>query len=470
MSEVKIPQKYKTLDTTNVVARALRAALTVPELNGKWTLATATCDCRVYMTDEDLEMKRFVQRSNARGCYGGGEMKKDEDVAKKKQFSVRYGQCMNMDARTFARVGYRQIPEVVGTKKDEPKWFWAFPSYLREPIMSHEEAMGLELFEPPDLPPEPTGWDEELFNTVKTACNYGNGHYGPAALIDNQLKQLEKQMRINWEQEEKTIADYQDSVARFQEMESVISDIENQPQLPEEVATMINANRTEMERHRKEMDSLRGKIDELKRKHNASTFEQSCAERMNELKREKQAIIDKDNEDLKDKVTTLVNDKGASIRNSYALHCLARFLLTEYIDFLLELVPANERKAAINDLDTNGGTPLHCMVMGTPELNNVEKYYSAVQHLLKLGADTSIVDIAGRTPLGQYREVNRYRSDFHHAFGCAEKQDQLKPIHLRMEEALTPIGGETEADKDAKDNRDAQLDFDDMDFDEEEDD
>lgn len=340
---------------------------------------------------------------------------------------------MNLDTRTFLRVGYKQIPEVAGSIK----WLFALPQFLEEPIISHEESLAIQIIEPPDLPPGPNGADKELFDIIKEASNMRKQEIETIANTSHMLGGLEKTARELWDQEVTNIE-------QFQQLESMGNELSAE--------------------QRVRMEDMRSRVNSLKRKHDTTTFEQHLAEKRNEiaewrqgesLKRSIVEKIAKNDEYLKDKVTKLVNDKGASVRKSFALHCSARFLLTGFIDILIELVPANERVAAINDLDKNGYTPLHCALFGTPSLRDADMYYRAVQHLLGLRADKNIVDISsGRTPLGQYRSVIRSRNEFDHVFDSANPEfgdthEAWNSIDRRMVKVLMPDGGETDADRDA---------------------
>ena len=199
------------------------------------------------------------------------------------------------------------------------------------------------------------------------------------------------------------------------------------------------------------------------RKHANTTFEERCAEKRNDLLDKIRKSIEK----LKLEVTNLVNE-GASVRRAYVVHCSALFLNTELLDFFLGLILPNERTSAINDLDQNGMTPLMCSVMKAPErINEADKYYNTVQHLLRLGTDKSIIDPHGRTALGQYRMSVCSMNDYFLTFSIPQQgtNDEWAPIHGRMESALMPMGGETEADKDAKDRGDEPVSSDDDDDD-----
>jgi hypothetical protein len=63
-----------------------------------------------------------------------------------------------------------KIPETVGEKK-RPYWLFALPHFLNDPIKSFEEVDQTPLMEPPDLPPEPKGIDNDILEAVKKAGN-----------------------------------------------------------------------------------------------------------------------------------------------------------------------------------------------------------------------------------------------------------------------------------------------------------
>jgi hypothetical protein len=555
VESVRIEPAYRPADNTNIVARALRAALTVPELNGQWTLASAICDSNVYMAVKYVSRLREIQSDSDWNVYrtANGDTDASADnahhVEEKKLLLDRWDECAKLDARTFLRVGWKQIPEVVGTDKSQAPWFFALPEFFEGPLLSHKDAVAIELKEPPDLPHHPTGVDKELFTAVKRAANERKRNMDDIADVEKKLchaeqltrgddamelrsieqyqKVEENILRVERKQEERSQAMaernslletsrrqldetrqvieennslleqldeqhprrrefdgiFAEAMERVRQMEEFNASLEQQVQ--ESRQSWDEAN-TEMQTIRQEMAAARTEVEETRRKHDTNTFEERCAEKRREINQEKEAIegtVQKNYDNLKAEVATLVNEKGASVRNSFVLHCAARFLFTEYISFLLELVPAHERKAAINDIDTNALTPLHCALMGTPELSNANTYYCFVQHLLQLDADQDIVDAYGRTPLGQYRIIARGRYDHHDRWarmGVSRHniEEDWAPVDARMERILMPIRGETDADKDAKYNdnydesSDGELFFDDdeEEFDEEIDD
>ena len=114
ITSVKIPQAYRPLGCTNVVSHAVRSAITAPELEGKWTLATAMSDSEVYMTEED---KRIEDEQRDKSWRAGGtedeRLVEDEIRAEEEEERIlkRRVECATLDARTFLRVGYKQLPE-----------------------------------------------------------------------------------------------------------------------------------------------------------------------------------------------------------------------------------------------------------------------------------------------------------------------------------------------------------------------
>lgn len=496
-------QAYKSGDNTNIVARAVRAALKVPELHEKWTLATAWCDPMTYATNE-LERKR---RDITRGSWGMEVDITEEQAEQNKKVINRWNECIDLDARTFLRAGYKQIMEVFG--KGENPWLFALPEFLDTPLLSHEDAMGIHLrVWPTNLPPSPSGVDEKLFNAVKKALNSMSYHPVDTNAIELSMRKEDEIMERSiseFNQSEASIVELQqgheEALRELAEAEALISTkradldparsqlailrnegrpeeelnefattIQETEAFLDEMNSHLEVNRRTLEekgrlieRTKSNFESQASSIRDAIRKHTDTTFEERCAERKNEQ-------LDKirtKNEELKAEVTNLVNE-GASVRRAQALHCSALFLNTELLDFFLGLVPPNERTSAINDLDENGMTPLICSVMKAPErVNEADKYYNTVQHLLRLGSDKSTVDPHGRTALGQYRMSVRSMSDYYHTFSIQQQgtNDEWSNIHRRMEAALMPIGGETEADIDAKDLGDEPVSSDDDDWD-----
>jgi ankyrin repeat protein len=135
-------------------------------------------------------------------------------------------------------------------------------------------------------------------------------------------------------------------------------------------------------------------------------------------------------------------------------HSSARLRIPTFIDFLMELVPTEERGLVLAELDANGLTPLHCAVIGIEscESNDKEAYLDIVERLLGYGADSNLQSTKGVTPLGSYRLAVSGRFDYMRVFGMRRGDDlgEWRVFHRKMEAALKPSGGETPDDAEAK--------------------
>ncbi len=152
------------------------------------------------------------------------------------------------------------------------------------------------------------------------------------------------------------------------------------------------------------------------------------------------------------KVVTALVRKGGSIRKSYAIHCCSRFRITQHIDFLINLVPPEERAQALSSWDACGLTPLHCVIIDTPVLCDRDECLEFVERLLGLGADTNVKSAKGVTPIGQYRLTISEKFDYNNIFGMqiGDEPAEWRLFHRKMEDLLRPSQGETDADVEAK--------------------
>ncbi|EJK72416.1 hypothetical protein THAOC_06057 [Thalassiosira oceanica] len=444
---------------TNVVGHALRAALTLPELRNKWTLATAMADARLFMSKDDANRKREVARKLDWQDSG-------EDIValmeEKQRLEIRFKECGALDARAFMRVGYRQIPEVVGSDRHQPAWLFALPSFLDGPLLSHDDVMEMKLIEL-DLPQEPINADKILFDIVKRALNDRKQKADSVAYLERDMNKRKQLSKHQWDESSSNIESFAELTEATDERLRQLEDM------------MRETNGESISQVTNQLSELRSQLENLKnlQKKQATTFEEYWDEHTENENRHisnLNAELLKVDEDLKGQVASLVNERGASIRKSYVLHCSARFLYMGHFDFLLQLVPKSERAQAVNDLDTNGSTPLHCVVMGMPELSDAKNYHDAVRHLIDLGADKGVTDASGRTPLGQYRAVKRSKNDFMRAFGLSaslrdgDDADEAWAVIQGMEASLMPPGGETQADRDINDVQPSSEVEEEMDF------
>ena len=148
--------------------------------------------------------------------------------------------------------------------------------------------------------------------------------------------------------------------------------------------------------------------------------------------------------DTRAQVKLLVEEKGASVQASNALHCCAATHTSEYIDLLLEYIPEHEKVTTIiNSLDVHSQTPL--MVCAAGKESGAAKLRTC-EKLVALGANKSITDHSGRSALGYFRLSRRNAVDLVITFGL-NGEDKDAATSAELERLLMPLTGETEADK-----------------------
>eukprot|EP00984_Skeletonema_dohrnii_P020453 scaffold9984_cov148-Skeletonema_dohrnii-CCMP3373.AAC.4 len=408
---VRINEEYQPMDCTNVVAKAVRSALTQPKLEGKWTLVTAISDYQVYMTTEEMEFRRKVR-------YGG-------NAEEKERADMRFWECALLDTKTLLRVGFKQIPETV-SQKQNPYWLFALPCFLKDPIKSFEEVNQMALIEPPDLPPEPIGVDSEILEAMKDYC-----------IKMRRILDMLRRTKLELDKSEQNFSD------SFAEME----------RRAVEARTAIERGKPDhiSDESWGEMVAGVGRGEEMLRTHRAE-IEESIQSQRDEIRNQVDNVgMPIAMEEFQVEMTALVR-KGGSIRKSHAIHCCSRFRITQFIDFLIDMIPLEERAQVLSSWDACGLTPLHCVVLGTPEVDDKDEYLDFVEKLLGLGADTNVKSARGVTPLGQYRLTMTNKFDYNNVFGMQSGGEpaEWRPFHRKMEGLLRPYRGETDADVEAK--------------------
>jgi len=408
---VRISEAYHQMDCTNIVTEAVRLALSDPKLEGKWTMVTAISDYEVYMTKEEVECQRKSRSDRV-------------NATEKERTKQRFWECALLDTKTLLRMGFRQIPETV-SEKQSPYWLFALPSFLKDPIKSFEEVDRAPLIESPDLPPQAVGVDGELLEIVKEKSN-----------SMRQIQDMVNSINFELDEEKQTNSD------EFSGLEQQIA----------ETRILIDAGKPSHVSDR----TWRQMVAGVERSEEILTINRAAIEENIRIRRDRiRNMIDTKMPDLveefKAQVTALVR-KGGSIRKSFAIHCCSRLRITQFIDFLIDMVPPEERAQALCSLDACGITPLHCVVLGTPEVRERDEYIDFVERLLGMGADTNVKSARGVTPIGQYRLTMSGRFDFCNVFGMRSGDEPAgwRPFHRKMEGLLRPSQGETDADVEAK--------------------
>jgi len=409
---VRINEAYQPMDCTNIVSEAVRSALSQPKLGGKWTLVSAISDYQVYMTKKEMEFKRKIR-------YGEGGNAEEKERADK-----RFWECALLDTKTLLRVGFKQIAETV-SQKQNPYWLFALPSFLNDPIKSFEEVNQMALIEPPDLPPEPIGADGEILQATSNYC-----------IAMRQILDMVRTMKLDLDKTE------QNSSGDLAEMERQFA--EARTSIEEGKPDTLSDERWE------EIVAQVERGEEMLRAHRA-TIDEMVQSQRDKIRNKIDVAMPGAVEEFQKVVTALVR-KGGSIRKSHAIHCCSRFRITQHIDFLVDLVPPEERAQALSSWDACGLTPLHCVVIDTPVLCDRDDYLEFVERLLGLGADTNVKSAKGVTPIGQYRLTISEKFDYNNIFGMqiGNEQAEWRPFHRKMEGLLRPYRGETDGDIEAK--------------------
>ena len=404
-------------------------AVTHPNLEDKWTLATGIADARAYYTENNTKCERILDEARMRRLRDHDnddehltEIEKEEENEMQKRMLRRWKLCMDLDSRTFIRVGCKQIPEVIGYESTV-NWFFAFPPMLKAPILSSADAFKVALVKPPAFPDKPKGADKKLLDLVMRACD------ARRALLDNRSTLA----HMRDEERRKTADPLEQVTASERELERQASTMDN---------ASGQATRKRIDKWRTQLIERRDAADRI-----ASKEREVAA-------KEDEALV-KDDSQLEEKVVMLVRDEGAAVRKAFVLQYASQLRLLACFDFLYNLVPSNEKSIAIDEVDFAGCTPLFAAAQSVPcQVADADEQYELVEKLLNLGADKNHIDSKGRTALGMYRSSVRSRDELVDMFssrsGKNQNEDGWNSKHERMEELLMPTEGETEADRDAK--------------------
>jgi ankyrin repeat protein len=92
-----------------------------------------------------------------------------------------------------------------------------------------------------------------------------------------------------------------------------------------------------------------------------------------------------------------------------ALHIAARYGHVQCLEYLLQRIPSEQRVVAVNAKNRlSGATPLHCCLQRTVKGDSDEELRSrlmaGVLLLVQAGADMSIPDLTGKTPLDYWKQ------------------------------------------------------------------
>lgn len=149
------------------------------------------------------------------------------------------------------------------------------------------------------------------------------------------------------------------------------------------------------------------------------------------------------NEGTEAQISALLK-KGASIEDSYAIHCCAYNRSLQQLEMLLRLVPSTEK--AVNRPDDCSLLPLMLAAKGacgSLSRDTLSVPTEVCARLIEARADVSAVDAAGLTALGHLRKALREVRDFNGCFGLIAMEHDGD----ELEKLLMPPSGPTAADE-----------------------
>jgi len=124
--------EHRVDGATDVGAAAIRALLSLPELAGRWTVASYIADSMAVLSAEEKTAEDERQRAYFRGAPA-------ETVKEKSSRIAGVHARMAKDARQFLRAGFAEVAHKEGG------WLYLTARMMRSPPMTHAEALAVPL-------------------------------------------------------------------------------------------------------------------------------------------------------------------------------------------------------------------------------------------------------------------------------------------------------------------------------------
>jgi len=500
--------EYQTTTTTG--ARALRILLTDTSLKDKWSVAAYIPDARSQFNPNDRETESamsFRQREHFMA-----RMMQDSDVSDTESelnWQERRKDLNNLDMRHFFRAGFQQAKELV--MDHNCAFVFAVRSFLQQPMISHEEAMTIEIAEKPKPQHEPTKEEKKMLKIMKRFCTQRRE-------IDNARRQLQRpreEQAIYRYAQEKLAEAQRETQRAVDTANEEISTAENSRQV---FTALLSASNAEETRHAMVLAAPGLNGDDIPQEaieqqlarlqdENARQEMQQCLDSTNDLLSRMRRVLDttlpnavrqrqelerrlnvqideaieeqreNNRQEARDldarvrlQVSELVEKAGSDIiQNSDALQACACNLQPNYIELLLSFVPDAKKVSAMNSLDSHGETPLRIAALsGACSSLCPETRLQTCQKIIELGGDKNLTDSNGLTALGKFRKADRCQRDFWGSCGVLNLTNPNYRAQVEsapaLEELLRPVLGPTAADEAILDEgSESESDFDDED-------
>lgn len=399
------------------------------------------------------------------------------------------------DMRCCFRAGFREIPEAVVNQAS--RHVFATPAFLKNPIISYDKANAIEIVKNPNDIQAPTGVNGEFHVFVESSCRSKRIHLYDikTSTGDNLLEALPRKIDfqilsicVDYSRDDllqeisgrkaklrvlredvrrglnsgmerskvdalkaareaiETFLDPCDEPA-FGETDStslrILQEESKAEPLPEEEVHMFEAlanaigrslktYEVALQEHGREPDVARPILEAVIR----PQLEAEAALRA--AKAESKLASLRLNFD--EEIARFVNQKGASIHQSFVVHVCAEYGDVEFLDKLMLLVSEEERHAAVNQLNNFGVTPL----MAGAEIEFFRApHRRMIEKLIYYGAVKDTIDKAGESALGKFRKGSQLQQDSVASLGFSLPRGASDPL---VEAILMPSFGATAAD------------------------
>ena len=457
LNRLELDAEYQ--DFTFAGTQAIRSLLCDTLLHNRWSLVGYIADSQVHFNDDDRGKARKKEMRDLDAECGinlgdQADADEDENLALQDWSSRRCDELAQKDTRQFFRAGFQQVAESV--HDSDLYYMFAVPSFMEgcRVRMSHIEALALPIATRPAKPVESLqGVNRELHELMERQCSERTEKAKLFLTASEEEKKKESIISVSLKDILQSFQGAQsDYERRVEEAETASRRLKDETEATlHMISEGLNPSAAllqDLSTSREQAINSCVKAREVQQKLEVDIHDAVAKMRveiqgldLNEVTLRELGDVDVD---TRVQVKLLVEEKGASVQASNALHCCAVTYTLEYIDLLLEYIPEHEKvKTIINSLDVHFQTPLMVCAAGTEsgaaKLRTCEK-------LVALGANKSITDHSGRSALGYFRLSRRNAVDALGSLGLYG-EDKDAATSAELERLLMPLTGETEADK-----------------------
>jgi hypothetical protein len=447
---------YRT--STWVGAMALRSLLTDRHLATSWSLAAYIPTGTTHFSQEESTKHDIVNRKRRRSARGRNRsLVRDPAEIQDEEEGVRHlNELKKQDMRQFLRAGFHQAKETVF----DGGWYHVFcvPTFLENPIMSHEEALSIEIAEKKPPVKKPTGISQELLQFMISSCSKRReltaslrGLTKPLREryefretfegLDQQRSEMQQLIQACDASEERRRRAIEERDAAFALIAEPTGDLDQQTR---EQFDSVDSVLAEGHPDNRQMRDLRNLAEQVL--NGMQEMEEKIQREVTATKEKFEKGVKELDSQVRAGISRYVTDEeGTVVMQSNALHACACNLEPSYVEMLLERVPDSRKVQAINSFDPNGYTPL-MTAAASSHFEDPEDRYQMCENLIHLNANKNLTGDGGRTALGHFRHTEQSLIDFSDAMSLPLRGPGEIEMSRRMETLLMPLMGPTPAD------------------------